>query len=116
MVGMLGTLAATLSDFTNRCQSCLQKAKVERAMMKIDKQDIGHLLLLDYLASLHSAREKLRLFEHKYQTSLDEFSTALKASDQEDFKAWDDYMEWKAYQRVSEDLSQKIDRDQAWTF
>lgn len=78
-------------------------------MITIDKQDVGHLLLLDYLASLHSAEEKQRLFERKYQTSLDEFSTALKASDQEDFEAWDDYMEWKAYRRVSEDLSQKIE-------
>ncbi|MFP4279040.1 MAG: hypothetical protein ACLFQI_03460 [Halochromatium sp.] len=79
--------------------------------MKIDKQDIGHLLLLDYLASLHSARENLRLFERKYQTSLEEFSTALKTNDQEDFEAWDDYMEWRAYQRVSEDLSQKSIRN-----
>lgn len=78
-------------------------------MITIDKQDIGNLVLLDYLASLHSAQEKLRLFERKYQTSLDEFSVALKASDQEDFEAWDDYMEWKAYRRVSEDLSQKIE-------
>jgi uncharacterized iron-regulated protein len=78
-------------------------------MITIDEQDIGHLLLLDDLASLHSAQEKLRLFERKYQTSLDEFSAALKASDQEDFEAWDDYMEWKAYQRLSETLSQKID-------
>ncbi|MBK5941667.1 hypothetical protein [Halochromatium roseum] len=78
-------------------------------MINIDKQDIGNLLLLDYLASLHSAQEKLRLFERKYQTSLDEFSAALKASDQENFEAWDDGMEWKAYRRVSEDLSQKIE-------
>ncbi|MBK1618872.1 hypothetical protein CKO42_10595 [Lamprobacter modestohalophilus] len=78
-------------------------------MITIDKQDIGHLLLLDHLASLHSAQEKLRLFERKYQTSLDEFSAALKSSDQEDFEAWDDYMEWRAYRRVSEDLSQKIE-------
>jgi hypothetical protein len=78
-------------------------------MITVGKQDIGQLLLLDYLASLHSAQEKLRLFECKYQTSLKDFSDSLKASEQEDFEAWDDYMEWKAFQRVSDDLSQKID-------
>ena len=78
-------------------------------MITVDKQDIGQLLLLDYLASLHSAQENLRLFERKYQTSLEKFSASLKASEQEDFEAWDDYMEWKALQRVSDDLSKKID-------
>ena len=71
-------------------------------MLKIDKQDIGQLLLPDSLASLHSAQEKLRLFERKYQTSLEDFSTALKTSEQEDFEAWDDYMEWKACRRISD--------------
>jgi hypothetical protein len=78
-------------------------------MLTIDKQEISQLLLLDYMGSLHSAEEQLRLFERKYQTTLEEFSVSLKASDQEDFEAWDDYMEWKAYRRVSEDLSQKIE-------
>ena len=78
-------------------------------MITVDKQDIGQLLLLDYLAALHSAQEKLWLFERKYQTSLEKFSDSLKASAQEDFEAWDDYIEWKALQRASDDLSQKID-------
>ncbi|MBK5930595.1 hypothetical protein [Halochromatium salexigens] len=78
-------------------------------MITVDKQDIGQLLLLDYLASLHKAQEKLRLFECKYQTSLENFSALLKVSDQEDFEAWDDYMEWKAFQHVSNNLKEKID-------
>lgn len=78
-------------------------------MITVDKQDIGQLLLLDYLASLHKAQEKLRLFECKYQTSLENFSALLKVSDQEDFEAWDDYMEWKAFQHVSDNLKEKID-------
>lgn len=80
-------------------------------MIMIDNPETDHLLSLDYLGSLHSLQEKLRLFERKYQISLDEFSAALKTSDQENFEAWDDIMERRAYRRVSQDLSEKIIRD-----
>jgi len=65
-------------------------------MLTINKQDIGNLLLLDYLSSLHTVREKLRLLETKYHSSREVF---VHASHEENMQQWDDYIEWKAYLR-----------------
>jgi hypothetical protein len=58
------------------------------------------------LYELHVAREKLRLFEAKYGKTLVEFEKEV-TSRKEDFEKWDDYLEWKAYVKLVEDLEKK---------
>ena len=58
------------------------------------------------LYELHIAREKLRLFEAKYRKNLAEFEKEV-VSGKEDFEKWDDYLEWKAYVKLVEDLEKK---------
>jgi len=77
-------------------------------MLTINKQEISNLLLLNYLSSLHSVREKLRLFENKYHTSWENFSGSLKSKNKEDFQEWDDYIEWKSYMKISDELTHRI--------
>jgi len=77
-------------------------------MITLTKQDVGNWLLAEYLSTLHTVREKLRFFEQKYHQSWETFNTNIISSVQEDFAQWDDYIEWKAYMRMSEELSVKI--------
>ncbi len=56
------------------------------------------------LYELHIIKEKLSLFEKKYGKSFKEFEKEVK--EKEDFEKWDDYLEWKAYFKAYEDLSQ----------
>ncbi len=72
-------------------------------MITIHKQEVATWLLTDYQATLHAIREKLRLFEQKYNQSWNMFEHEIKASQKEDFSKWDDYIEWKAYIKMSED-------------
>lgn len=38
------------------------------------------------------------------------FSKAVEAAPDEDFDKWDDYIEWKAYLKMAQDLTSKIDK------
>lgn len=77
-------------------------------MLTINKHEISNLLLLDYLSSLHTVREKLRLFENKYHSSWDVFVTRVHSSSEENMQQWDDYIEWKAYLKLANELDNKI--------
>ncbi|MCI5148287.1 MAG: hypothetical protein D3916_02635 [Candidatus Electrothrix sp. MAN1_4] len=83
-------------------------AKMEEFMVTVYKQDIAEWLLMEYHATLHTVREKIRLFEQKYNLSWNDFKKRVEQAEQEDFSQWDDYIEWKAQMKISEELSAKI--------
>lgn len=76
-------------------------------MISISQTDIANMARLERLARLSAVRDKIRWFEHKYFCSFEEFEARVKTGD-ENFEEWDDYMEWKAYQRVRDDLQHDI--------
>ena len=78
-------------------------------MITIQKQNVANWLMAEYLATSHAVTEKIRLFERKYDQTWDEFASAVKTAPKEDFSQWDDYIEWKAYIKMTEDLAHKID-------
>jgi len=78
-------------------------------MITVKKQDVGNWLLIEYLSTLHTVSEKLRFFEHKYHQAWETFHTDILTSVKEDFAKWDDYIEWKAYIKMDEELSAKIE-------
>ncbi len=78
-------------------------------MITVQKQHIANWIVAEYLADLHTVREKLRCFEQKYSQTWDEFSMQIKKSSVEDFSRWDDYIEWKAYVKTNNELQFKID-------
>lgn len=77
-------------------------------MIIVKKQDVGNWLLVEYLSTLHTVREKLHFFEQKYHQSWETFNTGTVTSVKEDFARWDDYIEWKAYMKMGEEISVKI--------
>ena len=78
-------------------------------MVTVYKQEIADLLLLEYHASLHTVRGKLRFFEQKYNQPWNSFKQQVEDASQEDFSRWDDYIEWKSYMKIFDELSCKIE-------
>lgn len=76
-------------------------------MISIRQTDVANIIRLEWLAQLGAVRDKIRWFEHKYFCSFAEFEVRVKAGD-ENFEEWDDYMEWKAYEKVRHDLQHDI--------
>ncbi|MDA0245958.1 MAG: hypothetical protein OT477_21305 [Chloroflexi bacterium] len=75
-------------------------------MITIPKQQVANWFLLEYLATSHAVNEKIRLLERKYAQTWDEFSTAVQTAPEEDFEQWEDYIEWKAYNKMAHSLGE----------
>lgn len=76
-------------------------------MWTVSKAEVADLLKLNLLARLREVQEKEELFEQEHEQSFRAFEeAALHGS--EDFAQWDDYVEWKAYRKVAQDLKAKI--------
>lgn len=78
-------------------------------MITVQKEHVANWLLAEYMATSHIVNEKIRLLERKYGQTWREFSQSVDEAPDEDFARWDDYIEWKAYQKVAADLALKID-------
>lgn len=79
-------------------QKVARSIKAEKIdMITITKQQITEWILLDYLAKLHSLKEKISYYNKKYNTNFEEFEKQIKTASKEDFEKWDDYIEWKAF-------------------
>ncbi len=76
-------------------------------MITIPKSLIKEWLLLNAYSEIHIAQDKIRFFEKKYNTSFSEFEKKFKTQP-EDFKLYDDYIEWKAYLKVLDNSQKRI--------
>ena len=70
---------------------------VQHGIYKNEKSaliNIIHDLSLSKMAEFES---DMKDFEKKYHMGFEDFQSKIKKSEKEDFKKWDDYIEWKAY-------------------
>jgi len=65
-------------------------------------------LLTDYNFRKQAFQEKLESLEQKYQTDLQSFETQLENSSVENFEAWDDLVEWRAYDQFLSEIETQI--------
>jgi len=77
-------------------------------MLIIGKSEVANWLLLSYKSEQKKVHDKLELFEKKHQQNLSDFELSIKNSEHETFDKWDDYIEWKAYQKSLIDLNNNI--------
>ncbi len=77
-------------------------------MVILTKKQVGDSVLTDYLSEKQELEEKIVLLKHKYQTDLQTFETQLENSSVENFEAWDDLIQWKAYHQFLLELETKI--------
>ncbi len=77
-------------------------------VIEISKKEIKEYEKLKIISELSMIREKNKLFKRKYECSLDEFEQKFASRD-ENFKEWDDFIEWTAYNESEKNLIEKLD-------
>lgn len=75
----------------------------------ISRSELIEGILVKYLSEIHQMRDKIRFFEKKYKSTFIMFERKLKKSP-ENFRKWDDYIEWGAYLESFDEIMQKIKR------
>lgn len=78
-------------------------------MISINKKRIAERILGSCLAEQKDYQNKIQVFEKKYQSSFDEFQKKVTENDNESFENWDDYIDWKAYHKLSANIDKMIE-------
>ena len=76
-------------------------------MLKINKEHVSKLMLIEAYAEKHKTEERINLFKEKYKLNFSEFEEQVFEKD-ESFEQYDDLMEWKAYENTLNDIKQRI--------
>jgi len=77
-------------------------------VLKLSKDEIKEYEKLKIISQMAPLKGKIELFEKKYRCRFKEFEKDIKRKEREDFGAWDDYIEWKAYLKTMQELETKI--------
>ena len=81
--------------------------EVEKLTIFLSTDEVKEYEKLKVISQLVLVKEKLRLFEIKYDKAFEAFEKEVKIKE-EDFEKWDDYIEWKAYKRTLEALTERM--------
>ena len=76
--------------------------------LDIHEKEIKQYKKLKIIGDLAPIKEHIKLFEKKYGLAFHEFEKQV-SEEAEDFEKWDDYIEWKAYQKKLNDLNKILD-------
>ena len=76
-------------------------------VLEVFEDEIKEYKRLKIISEMVLVREHIRLFEQKYGCSFQDFEKRVQ-QEAENFTQWDDYIEWKAYQKSFEGLKKKI--------
>ena len=80
------------------------------------REEFLRFLMSETLMKAEYYRSLMKPFERKYSTSFKDFLKQVKSSEQEDFQAWDDLIEWEAYFRAHEEWTKKYEElKNAWS-
>lgn len=75
--------------------------------IEVSKSEIKQYQKLKLISEIALVKEHIRFFEQKYGCGFEEFEAHVK-QEEEHYEKWDDYLEWKAYQRSLEGLRKTI--------
>ena len=73
----------------------------------IPKEEILEHERLKVLSEITLTKEKISLYERKYDTSIQEFKEKM-TDKEESFQEWDDFIEWKAYSDRLGELEERL--------
>ena len=76
--------------------------------IEVNKQDVENYVRMKIFTELTLIREKLRLFQKKYNCNFTDFEKKVTTAEEENFEEWDDYMEWKAFNNKYTRLEEKV--------
>jgi hypothetical protein len=73
-------------------------------MLHIPKDRVQNLLVLERLAQLHQLNEAIALYERRYDAPFAAFEERVNSATEEDMTAWDDYIEWLAFEQSRSEI------------
>ncbi|UMZ74984.1 hypothetical protein [Natranaerofaba carboxydovora] len=76
--------------------------------LEISKDEIKDFKKLSIIEKLTPLKEYVKLLEKKYQCNFEELEDKVN-NDPENFELWDSYIEWKAYQEKTNELTKKYE-------
>ncbi len=77
-------------------------------MLTISKTELVAIVKQFYEKDLQTVLLKSYLFQQKYHCLFEQFEKQITEASEENFEQWDDYMQWKASEKVAHDYLQKI--------
>ena len=77
-------------------------------MVILTKKQVGDSVLTYYLSEKQELEDKLNILIQKYGSDLQKFEAQLESSSVENFEAWDDLIQWKAYHQFLLEIETKI--------
>lgn len=77
-------------------------------MVILTKKQVGDSVLAYYLSEKQELEEKINILQERYRTDLPTFEAQLESSSVENFEAWDDLIQWKAYHQFLLEIETKI--------
>ena len=84
----------------------MQTVKINEPV-EITRKDIENYVKMKFYTELTLIKEKLTLFEKKYNCDFPQFEKSINEAEEEDFERWDDYMEWKAFYNKYNRMAEK---------
>ncbi len=75
---------------------------------EITRKDVENYVKMQVYTELTLIKEKLALFEIKYNCNFLLFEKSVTTAAEENFEQWDDYMEWKAFYNKYNRLKKKV--------
>lgn len=75
---------------------------------EITRKDVESYVKMQLYTELTLIKEKLALFEIKYNCNFLLFEKSVTTAAEENFEHWDDYMEWKAFYNKYNLLKKRI--------
>jgi len=81
-----------------RIKDPARKLKKGKKMLLYTKSQLKPFLFLDILSEIHKTKERISFFKNRYKQNFIEFSNHIK-NNTENFEKYDDYIEWKAYEK-----------------
>lgn len=76
-------------------------------MTTLDLETIKNLYYANIVYEIHVVMDKINYYNSKYNTDFESFEKDIKGEKKEEFEKWDDYMEWKGFQKTLNDLNLK---------
>lgn len=76
--------------------------------VSIPKKEVKEFLRLKIISQIFPIKERISFFEKKYKKKFEDFEKNISDSKKENFEAWDDYIEWKAYIKTLNNLEKNL--------
>ncbi len=94
----------------NYIENSLILFMVIRMDLIVSRTEIKEYEKLKIISELSLVKEKLQLFESKYNCSFEDFEKQINHRKQENFTEWDDFIEWKAYFEKKAALTERMEQ------